>query len=188
MIKGVHITNFKKKCSIESWFLFLWRKVYIFVVYLKNKNVNGTVLLFILYSIWVHVERLKYKMICLKSSELATSFNKQWSKILYYVDFIIFNKYSIDFYKIEKFKKYKVTPPVGFEPATSGVWCYETPAQRKLPKTPLTNDILLTILKKKEKAITIIDLQIINNHPEFTVDLVFNSYKYILTLKIILKT
>jgi len=60
-------------------------------------------------------------MICLKSSELATSFNKQWSKILNYVDFIIFNKYSIDFYKIEKFKKYKVTPPVGFEPATSGV-------------------------------------------------------------------
>ena len=156
----------------------------------KQKIAYVIVLTFILYSKWVHVESPKYKMICLKSSELATSFNKQWSKILNYVDFIIFNKYSIDFYiyKIEKFKKYKVTPPVGFEPATSGVWCYETPAQRKLPKMPLTNDILLTILKKKEKAITIIDLQIINNHPEFTVDLVFNSYEYILTLKIILKT
>ena len=138
----------KKNCSIESW-LFSYEERY---TYFESKKVYVTVLLFILYSIWVHVERLKYKMICLKSSELATSFNKQWSKILNYVDFIIFNKYSIDFYKIEKFKKYKVTPPVGFEPATSGVWCYETPAQRKLPKTPLTNDILLTILKKKRKS------------------------------------
>ena len=144
--------KFKKKMFDRKLISFLMKKGIHICCLSKKQNVNGTVLLFILYSIWVHVERLKYKMICLKSSELATSFNKQWSKILNYVDFIIFNKYSIDFYKIEKFKKYKVTPPVGFEPATSGVWCYETPAQRKLPKTPLTNDILLTILKKKRKS------------------------------------
>ena len=41
----------------------------------KQKKVYVTVLLFILYSIWVHVESPKYKMICLKSpksSEFAT--------------------------------------------------------------------------------------------------------------------
>jgi len=44
-------------------------------------------------SILVHVESPKYKMICLKSpksSEFAFCFNKQWSKILNYVYFIIF--------------------------------------------------------------------------------------------------
>jgi len=33
----------------------------------KPKKVRVTVLLFILYQIWVHVESQKYKMICLKS-------------------------------------------------------------------------------------------------------------------------
>jgi len=46
MKKGIHIMNPK-----------------------KAKNVYVTVLLFILYSIWVHVESPKYKMICLSSSK-----------------------------------------------------------------------------------------------------------------------
>ena len=33
----------------------------------KPKKVYVTVLLFLLYSIWVHVESPKYKMICLNS-------------------------------------------------------------------------------------------------------------------------
>ena len=40
----------------------------------NQKEVNVTVLLFILYLIWVYLESPKYKMICLKSqksSELA---------------------------------------------------------------------------------------------------------------------
>ena len=58
----------------------------------KQRNVYVTVLRFILYSIWVHVESPKYKMFFLKSpksSEFAF-LNKQWSKILNYVYFIMF--------------------------------------------------------------------------------------------------
>ena len=59
-----------------------WSKVYILQMlkksFLMKKGTKFTkqkhVLLFILYSIWVHVESPKYKMICLnspKSSEFA---------------------------------------------------------------------------------------------------------------------
>ena len=68
MKKGIHIMNPKKQ-----------KKGYV------------TILLFILYSIWVHVESLKYKMICLKSpksSEFAIFFKLILS---------FFNNYSIDF-------------------------------------------------------------------------------------------
>ena len=59
MKKGLHIMNPKK----------------------AKPNVYVAVLLFILYSIFVHVESPNYKMICLKSpkpSEVAITFNKQW--------------------------------------------------------------------------------------------------------------
>jgi len=51
----------------------------------KQKIIYVTVLLFILYSIWVHVESPKYKMICLKSpksSEFAQKNNRQCQKSL----------------------------------------------------------------------------------------------------------
>ena len=59
----------------------------------KQINVHVTVILFILYSIWVHVESSKYQMICLKSpksSEFVIVFYKQWSKKLNYVYFVMF--------------------------------------------------------------------------------------------------
>ena len=52
-----------------------------------------TVLLLILYWIWVHVESPKYKMIYFKSpksSEFAKKTKKQWLKFLNYVYFIMF--------------------------------------------------------------------------------------------------
>ena len=53
-----------------------------------SKEVYVTILRCILYSIWVHVESPKYKMVCLnspKSSEFAKKKNKQWSEILKYL-------------------------------------------------------------------------------------------------------
>jgi len=60
MRKGTHIVNLKKQ-----------KKVYV------------TVLIFILYSKGVHIERQKYKMICLKSpksSWFAIFFTKTFTK------------------------------------------------------------------------------------------------------------
>ena len=91
----------KENCLIErSYFLV---KKGIHIVHLKKKNVYVTVLLFILYSIWVHVSSPKYKMICLtspKSSQFAIFVNKQCSKIINIIIliFIIFNNYSIEFF------------------------------------------------------------------------------------------
>ena len=80
MIKGVHLTNFEKK--IDRKLIFFLIKKGIHIVYLKKqKYVYVTILLFILYSIGVHVESSKDKMIWLKSpksSEFAIYFNKQW--------------------------------------------------------------------------------------------------------------
>ena len=61
LIKIVHLTKLLwKKCSIERWFFSYAERLFI-------EKVHVTVLLFILYSIWVHLESPKYKMICLKS-------------------------------------------------------------------------------------------------------------------------
>jgi len=61
----------------------------------KQTTDHFIVLLFIIsLIISVHVESPNYKMICLespKSSELLF-FNKQWSKILNYVDFFMFKQ------------------------------------------------------------------------------------------------
>ena len=106
----------------------------------KTKKVYATVLLFILYSIWVHVESLKYKMIWLKSpksSEFAIFFNKQSSKTLQCLFHHVLTTIPLTF-KNREIKKRK--NPVGFEPAIPGFWGYGTPVQRKLPKTSLTNE------------------------------------------------
>ena len=84
LLKGVHLTKIEKKC--------LWRKVYK-LLSRKAKMYMSPYYCFFLYSVWVHVENQKYKMIYLKSpksSEFAIIFNKQWSNILIYVYFIIF--------------------------------------------------------------------------------------------------
>ena len=70
------------------------------VVNLKKQKINKyvTVLLFILYSKWVHVENPKYKIICLKS-QTSSEFAKKNSGQKSYTMFIssCFNNYSIDF-------------------------------------------------------------------------------------------
>ena len=63
MIKGVHLTNFETNCLIENWF-YSNEEWFTFYESKIAKQVYTTVLLFILYSIWVHVERPKYKMSC----------------------------------------------------------------------------------------------------------------------------
>ena len=60
------LTVLLSKCSIESC-CFSYEERYTNCLSKKQKKVHVNVLLFILYSIWVHVESLKYKMICLKS-------------------------------------------------------------------------------------------------------------------------
>ena len=66
-IKDVHLINFEKNCLIESWFFLMKKGIH--SVYIKKipKKVYITILLFILYSIGVHEENPKYKMVCLKS-------------------------------------------------------------------------------------------------------------------------
>ena len=68
---GFGAKNIDQKCTSYKFDrklgFFLWRTVYILLIQKSKKNVYVTVLLFILYSIGVHVERPKYKMICLKS-------------------------------------------------------------------------------------------------------------------------
>ena len=64
LITGVHLTIKKNNCLIESFF----QKKGIHIINpKKQKKVYATILLFILYSICVHVESPIYKMICLKS-------------------------------------------------------------------------------------------------------------------------
>ena len=83
MKKGIHIVNLKKSKT----------KVYV------------TVLLFILYSIWVHIESPKYKMICLKSpksSEFAkNNYKNSGQKSL------CCNNLLIELLKIGKLKNWK---------------------------------------------------------------------------------
>ena len=86
-------TFWKKTCLIKVDFFLLKKGIH--VVYLKKqKEVYVTVLLFILYAIWVHVERSKYKMVCIKSpksSEFAlVLINSGHKSLTYNVDFIIF--------------------------------------------------------------------------------------------------
>ena len=93
--------------------------VYIMFIEKSKTNVYVTVLLFILVSIWVHVESPKYKMVCIKSpksSEFAKWINTQCSKILYYVDIIVANNCPIDCFIDREIKQ-------------PGCWGYETPAQ-----------------------------------------------------------
>ena len=102
-------TKFKKKCWIES-LIFSYEEKYTYEYTKRNKVYVTvvTVLLFILYSIWVHVESPKYKMICLKSpksSEFAKKINKQWSKILNYVYFIMLKQLFHWIFKNREIKK-----------------------------------------------------------------------------------
>ena len=67
LINCVHFYKFWKNGSLESWY-FSYEKSGIHILNLKKqKKVYVTVLILILYSIWVHKESPKYKMICLKS-------------------------------------------------------------------------------------------------------------------------
>ena len=59
----------------------------------KKQNKYMSPYYFLFYIQWAYVESPKYKMICLKSpksSEIAVFLNKQWSKNLNYVYFIMF--------------------------------------------------------------------------------------------------
>ena len=58
------------------------------------------------------------KWICLKE------INKQWSKILNYVDFIILNNYSIDFWKKREIMNIKSYAFVGIWTPTPEFWGY----------------------------------------------------------------
>ena len=104
-----NLTNFEKTCSKESWFLLMKNGIDIMNPKKQNKI---TVLLFVLYSMWVHVESPKYKMICLKSpksSEFAIKKKNSGQKSLTMLILSYFNNFSIDFYEIEKFKIIKIT-------------------------------------------------------------------------------
>ena len=68
-------------------------------------------------------------MICLKSpksSEFAKEINKQWSKILNYVDFIIFYRLIQLIFKYRKIKKIKLRLWWESNPLQKG---YKTPAR-----------------------------------------------------------
>ena len=106
----------KKNCLIESWF---------FLIHIMNskKQIKGcvSVLLFILYSIWVHVESPKYQTICHKSPKLSefANFFKQKSVTMFISS--CFNNYLIEFLKIRKLKKLKVTPRRDSNPQPLGL-------------------------------------------------------------------
>ena len=79
--KGVHHTHFEKKL-IYFW----WKKGLLGVNLKKQKKVNVTVLIVFIYSIWIHVESSKYKMICLKSpksSEFAICRQKSLTMFMF---------------------------------------------------------------------------------------------------------
>ena len=77
----------------------------------------------------LHVESPKY----------INFFNKQWSKIPYYVYFIILNFFIQLIFKNKEIKKKKGSG--GIRTRNPGFRGYWTPAQRKLPKTPLINKL-----------------------------------------------
>jgi len=53
-----NVQNKLKKCTIESWFIFLLRKVYILWIQ-KCKKVCHRTTFFSIFNIWVHVESPK---------------------------------------------------------------------------------------------------------------------------------
>ena len=61
--------KFWKNIFDRKLIFFLRRKVYISLIWKKRQNKYVTLLIFILYSIWVNVESLNYKMSCLKSAK-----------------------------------------------------------------------------------------------------------------------
>ena len=83
--------------------------IYIYIVNLKKQKKSICHwLLFIPYSIWVHVESPKYIMICLKSPkssefDIVLANSGQISLTMFISSCVI--NYSIDFLKIVKFKK-----------------------------------------------------------------------------------
>ena len=109
LIKGVHLTQIlkKKNCSKNI----SWRRVYIYIYIVNLKKQKKSIchwLLFIPYSIWVHVESPKYIMICLKSPkssefDIVLANSGQISLTMFISSCVI--NYSIDFLKIGKFKK-----------------------------------------------------------------------------------
>ena len=107
--KCVNLTNFKKNCSIESWF-FSYEERYTYYESKIAKKVYVTVLLFILYSIWVHVESLKYKMICRKtpkSSEFAMFLTNSCEKSLnMFISSCLNNCWILKIWKLLKIKSY----------------------------------------------------------------------------------
>ena len=62
----VHCYTFWNNCSIESSYFF-YEKRHTYCLSKQAKKVYVTILLLILYSIWVHVVSPEYKMICLNS-------------------------------------------------------------------------------------------------------------------------
>jgi len=89
---------------LKKLIFFLWRKVYILWIQKSKKKGYVTILLFILYSIWVHVGSPKYKMICLKSpksSEFAIFFNSGQKSLTKFISSYC-NNYLIEFLKIGK--------------------------------------------------------------------------------------
>ena len=97
------------------------------VVNLKKQKINKyvTVLLFILYSKWVHVENPKYKIICLKS-QTSSEFAKKTvvkNPILCLFHHVLTTIQLI--FKNREIKNIKCSASVGIRP---GFWGYETPA------------------------------------------------------------
>ena len=71
---GFRATNIEQRCtSYKLKKQLFYKKVYILWIKKHTKKVYVTVrhTTFIIYSIWVHVERPKYKMIGLKSPKLS---------------------------------------------------------------------------------------------------------------------
>ena len=104
-IKGVHLTNVKQLFD-RKLFFFLWRKVCILWLF-KKKCICHRTPFFNLYSIWVHVESLKYKLIGLKtpkSSEFAIFWTNSCQKSLTMFISSCSNNYLMEFLKIGKLK------------------------------------------------------------------------------------
>ena len=100
LINCVHIYKFwKTNNRNRKLMFFLWEKVYLLLIKQnKTKPVYATVLILILYSIWVHIESPKHNMICLKSPKsiwFAILSPNHWLKILSYVNFSILIHYLI---------------------------------------------------------------------------------------------
>ena len=86
-LSKVHILQIKKNCLIESWFFFRIRERYTYYESKKGTCHRTTCTFYSIFNI-VHVESLKYKMICIKITKIkwiCYFLYKQWSKILNYV-------------------------------------------------------------------------------------------------------